>query len=58
MFAALALVLAVIWLFALVTMKAAGLAIHLLLVLAVISMIAHMVRAVTPGPMDRPLPPV
>lgn len=58
MFAALALVLAVVWVLALITMKTAGLAIHLLLVLAVISFIAHMMKAAVPGPMDRTMPPV
>lgn len=58
MLAALALFLAVVWVLALVTMKTASFAIHLLLVLALISFIAHMVRAAAPGDIERPVPPV
>ena len=41
MFAALGIILAVVWLFAFVTMKTASAAIHLLLAFAVISFLAH-----------------
>lgn len=58
MLAAFALFLAVVWVLALVTMKTVGFAIHLLLALAVISFVAHMLRAAAPGGIDRPLPPV
>lgn len=42
MFAALGILLAVIWLFAFVTMKTVSAAFHLLLAFALISFIAHM----------------
>lgn len=45
MLAALAIFFAVVWVLALVVMKTASLAIHLLLVLAVISMVGHLFHA-------------
>ena len=54
MFAALALFFVVVWVMALITMKTAGLAIHLLLILAVISFFAHMMGAVA-GPTNPPV---
>ena len=47
MLAALALLFAVVWVMALVVLETASIVVHLLLILAVLAMIAHLVRGIT-----------
>jgi hypothetical protein len=52
MLAALGIFFAVVWVLALITMKTASAVIHLLLVVAVVSFIAHTVRSAGRTPTD------